>query len=241
MSTQLQVDVSVYQGNIKVDVEYLALYGEGIPGSEITKFVKNAEKAGKDIEAALVKLPFDVGIGDVRGEGFNTKGGLVYQKTIFVDLSVDREDLMGLTGDAFLEAFKGVVSSMGGTLTNNGRRVAREKDEELRKKLIRLAAEREDLRPDLLPLLGKPRAKQAMTANDWIQQIDDHVWDMDRDVRGYVDRIDDSFAMLEEELYDEGNMREAKMTTDFSMKWRRQVQGIFDAWRKFEKVLARRR
>jgi hypothetical protein len=130
MASPLQVDVSVYKGNIKVDIEYVMPGGDDLIGSYITLWVKEAEKTGKRLEEALIRLPFSGGVG-IRGkprEGFSTTGGLHYWKTIYVDLSVEAEALGGVdapVGDRFLEQFGKIVKSMGGELTNKGRRVAR--------------------------------------------------------------------------------------------------------------------
>jgi hypothetical protein len=123
MASPLQVDVSVFKGNIKVDLDYLFWGGEDFPGKHLLQFVNEAETVARNFESELPKLPFDVGIRSARG-GFSTKGGLHYHKTIFVDLSVERGDLMGPEGDRFLREFKKFVQGFGGELTNKGRRVA---------------------------------------------------------------------------------------------------------------------
>lgn len=127
MASPLQVDVSVYKGNIKVDIDYVMPGGDDLTGSYITLWVKEAEATGKRLETALIRLPFDVGIRGKPREGFSTEGGLHYRKTVYVDLSVEAEALGGVdapVGDRFLAEFGKVVKSMGGELTNKGRRVS---------------------------------------------------------------------------------------------------------------------
>ena len=123
---RLEVDVSVYQANIKVDVEYFLPGIVEMSQGLLTQFVQQAPGQVAKVRQAAIRLPgFDVGIRDERGGDFTASGPvLTYTSTIYVDLSVERSELSGPTGDRFLQSFSQAVQALGGTVTNKGRRVS---------------------------------------------------------------------------------------------------------------------
>lgn len=114
LHTRLEVDVSVYQSNIKVHLT--SLMGGTVSQADMLKWVKGAPAQAKQLESRMIQLPFDVGIRSTSA-GFQKS---TYESIWYIDLSVDRTELIGPTGDAFLKEMKPLVQRLGGKLWNKG-------------------------------------------------------------------------------------------------------------------------